>query len=311
MIRIYLSSRNNYDMLEPIFLKNNNLEGYQIYNIDDFSTNEEVEKGKQLCAKYNIPFIPNKKRGLQYAAKTFIEYLDENSIPSKFILWLTHDTFVITENFFTKLNDKVKTGILDDFGMVGFNILGPQCGITTHSKVKSKVCGILGRAPLSKLPGRGEWWRTPDMNLTWETYGTPFAIDAPCDMALMINVKLFKKFIDVSDNYHLFCANDDIAMQFLNNNIYNIVLPEFQVFHDQHMKETVHIPVKSAAAARGGDSKHFGDFGKHFDYWFEKWGWHRDNRASFELVADQYEGTIIHKLFYYDNANGPIKYFNV
>ena len=37
-----------------------------------------------------------------------------------------------------------------------------------------------------------------------------------------MNVKLFREHIKVSNNYHLFCAHDDIAMQYLNKNIYNI-----------------------------------------------------------------------------------------
>ena len=44
----FLSSRNNYDMIENIFLRNVELEDYKLYNIDDKSELEEVEKGKKM-----------------------------------------------------------------------------------------------------------------------------------------------------------------------------------------------------------------------------------------------------------------------
>ena len=43
-IAIYLSSRNNYDMLESVFLKHVDLGGFQLYNIDDASEPEEISK---------------------------------------------------------------------------------------------------------------------------------------------------------------------------------------------------------------------------------------------------------------------------
>ena len=66
-IALYLSSRNNYDMIENVFLKNVDLEGYKLYNIDDHSEPSEIEKGIKICERNNITFIKNKDRGLQWA----------------------------------------------------------------------------------------------------------------------------------------------------------------------------------------------------------------------------------------------------
>ena len=44
---IYVSSHNNYDMLEGEILKNIDREGFEFINVDDKSCSEEIEKGKR------------------------------------------------------------------------------------------------------------------------------------------------------------------------------------------------------------------------------------------------------------------------
>jgi len=276
-VALYLSSRNNYDMIN-VFLKNTNLEGFHLYNIDDCSTEDEIKKGKEICKNNNITFLSNLDRGLQWSVQTMVENTD-----SKFLVWATHDSFPLTENFLSKFDKLVSTDKLDEFGMVGFNIFGPQCGYHTPGDFDKK-CGILGRAPLTKLPGRGGWYRSTDMDLPWNVWGNPCLIDSPVDMFLAINVELFKKYIEVSNNYHLFCAFDDIAMQFLYNNIPIVCLPDFRVWHNQYLKKQANIPVKSASAAKDGDEKHFGHYGPQFKFWEERWGFERDDRNTFENV---------------------------
>ena len=46
---IYVSSRNNYDMLEGEVLKNINREGFEFINLDDKSSEAEISKGKNSC----------------------------------------------------------------------------------------------------------------------------------------------------------------------------------------------------------------------------------------------------------------------
>ena len=305
-IAIFLSSRNNYDML-PIFLKNNNLEGYKLYNIDDCSKPEEIKKGKEICELNNIPFIENEDRGLQWAWHTIVNEVGDNI---KFVIWCTHDTFPITDNFFSKLDELGTSGKLDDFGIIGFNTFGPQCGVKDIKLVSTESCGILGKAPLMELPGRGGWYRPTDMELPWNIYGKPFAVESPTDMCWMINVNLFKKYIKPSNNFHLFGSPEDVSLQFLYNNIYNIVLPDFAVWHNQHIKEEVKIPVKSARAAKNGDAEHFGHvFPKEF--WKEKWGWERDNRITFENVKEKYKGTLIYEMYHHDSKKGPFRRFDI
>jgi len=311
-IAIYISSRNNYDLLESVFLKNIDLEGYQLFNIDDNSEPDEVEKGKNICEKNNIKFIPNKGRGLQWSAQTMIDSVEDNI---KYIIWTSHDTFTLTPNFFKKIDEKVSTGCLDQFGMVGFNAFGPQCGYSYPSQIKSNTCGILGRAFLMKLPvpdPNKAWYRTPDVDLNWEVWGKfPCTVDAPNSFFEMFNVELFKKYIKPTDGYHLFYAHDDIALQFLNVNVYNIVLPKYLIWHNQYMKQNTSVPVRSSHAAQAGDKKHFGDWNLHIKTFKTRWGWDRQYRSEFEKVSNMYKGTLIYDIHNHDFLNGPFKIFDI
>lgn len=62
---VFVSSRNNYSMLENEVLKNIKLEGFELVNIDDCSIEEELEKGNKICKENNIVFLKNKSRGVQ------------------------------------------------------------------------------------------------------------------------------------------------------------------------------------------------------------------------------------------------------
>jgi len=311
-IAIYISSRNNYSLLES-FLKRNQAElsDYYFVNIDDFSDEAEVIKGQQICSDYGIPFVKNRARGLQYAAATMIIHLEEVGEEAKYIVWMTHDSHVMTPNFFKTFERLVAEDKLSSFGTVGFNIMGPQCGINKESAAVTNQCGILGRAPLAKLPGRGGWYRRSDMKLSWDIWGgnNAIAVESVVDMMVGINVELFKRHITVSDQYHLFCAFDDICMQFLNKGVYNVALPSLQVWHDQGIKSGK-VPIKSASAAKRGDSKHFGDYGPHLKRWKSTWGWERDAvRQTFP--AERYPDGLIREFYDLDYTNGPLKTFKL
>ena len=70
-ITIYLSSRNNYSLLEEFIQRNPKLSNYYFVNVDDHSEPEQQKLGKHICEKHGIPFVINRARGLQNAA-TFV-----------------------------------------------------------------------------------------------------------------------------------------------------------------------------------------------------------------------------------------------
>ena len=103
---IYVSSRNNYDMLDGEVLRNINPDGFEIINIDDKSSSDEIKKGKWICDENYILFLDNKSRGVQWATQTLIDYVSENRPECKWIFCFQHDCYPITEDFFSRFSKK-------------------------------------------------------------------------------------------------------------------------------------------------------------------------------------------------------------
>ena len=120
-IIIYVSSRNNYDMLSGEVLKNINTEGFEFINVDDNSSEDEITKGKQICKDNDIVFLENKSRGVQMATQTLIDFINDNRPNCKWVICFQHDCYPITENFFSRINKLIHDDKLDDFGTLGFN----------------------------------------------------------------------------------------------------------------------------------------------------------------------------------------------
>ncbi len=120
---------------------------------------------------------------------------------------------------------------------------------------------------------------------------------------------MYEKYIIPTDQYHFFHAWDDVAFQFLNNNIYNICLPNFGIFHDQFRKLEFDIPRNSP---RGGDRREYywGKWG-HLDVWKERWGFDYEDRNTFDVVKDQYRDTLLYKFYFHNPANGPLRSFDI
>ena len=56
-LAIFISSKNNYEMLENEVLKNNDFENFELINVDDSSNKDQYELGIKICKKYNIKFL--------------------------------------------------------------------------------------------------------------------------------------------------------------------------------------------------------------------------------------------------------------
>ena len=111
-IIIYVSSRNNYDMLSGEVLKNINTEGFEFINVDDKSSNEEIEKGKKICQDNDIVFLENTLRGVQWATQTLIDFINENRPECKWIFCFQHDNYPISENFFSRINKLISDDLV-------------------------------------------------------------------------------------------------------------------------------------------------------------------------------------------------------
>lgn len=319
-ILIYCSSRNNYEMLEKEIIPNYNLKNieYDFINIDDNSSEEQFKLGNQICKDNNVKMIKNNGRGLFKALQTVVDYIEENNLNYSHVVWVSHDTYPLTNDFFDKLNDLAELGKLDKFGCIGFNTIWKKYTCSEEDFVKKNLegnyCGVLGRAVLTPVPGAG-WYRPSDIPLAKKSWGFNVAVESIVDMVMMFNIKNYKKFIECDPAYHHFCWGDDICLQFLKNNVYNVTLFDFYIYHDQNIKKKYKIPVNSATAAKKGDNYYFCDYGDHLNHWNKKWGfdreWQKKKNNIICEVQKLHGDSLIESFSMHDVSLGPLKTFNI
>lgn len=315
-IVVYISSRNNYAMLEGEVCKNVNLEGITLINIDDGSEEDQINLGMEICKKRNFPFLKNSGKGLHAATKTAVEYVKQNYPDCKFVYWLTHDCYPLTSNMFSKLSNLISAGKLDQFGVVGFNTIWKKFTMTEEqfksSSAEGKYCGVMGRAVLTSVPGSG-WYRPSDFSMPWETWGKNIAVESVADMNLMINVDAYSKFVECDEWFHHFCWADDLCLQFLSKNVYNVTLSDFYVYHDQDLKTKYKIPTNSYHAAQSGNQYHFSSHDRHYARWIEKWGfdrnWQKELKQINPEIVEKNKSNLLHDFMIHDYTLGPMKTF--
>lgn len=317
-ILIYCSSRNNYEMLKGEIFENVDFEGFDFVNVDDNSSDEQITLGQNICKSIDIPFLKNKGRGLAAALQTIVDYAKNSEKKYKFIVWLTHDCYPITQNFFSKLSKLIEDKKLDRFGCVGFNTVWKKfiCSESEFKKrnLEGRFCAVMGRAVLTPVPGAG-WYRPSDFKMDWEQWGKNIAVDSIVDMLMMFNLEKYDSYIEFDENFHHFCWGDDICLQFLKNNVPNVTLSNFYVYHDQNLKIKYNIPTNSYRAAKSGNTYFFCSHDRHYARWEEKWGFERTWQTQLSKlpkeVSEIYEGNLCQEFINHDYKKGPLKYFDL
>tara|TARA_R110002051_G_scaffold70301_1_gene126301 strand:- start:129 stop:1094 length:966 start_codon:yes stop_codon:yes gene_type:complete len=315
-IIIYVSSRNNYDMLSGEVLKNINTEGFEFINVDDKSSPEEIEKGREICKENDIVFLENESRGVQFATETLVKFIKASRPECKWIFCFQHDCYPITENFFTRISKLIDDGKLDEFGTLGFNRI--DMGKYTHRSYQdwqsgNKPLGSIGLAHLSVLnrvkrvmePTRNKWLEDND---NWKN---PFSIEITAWTAIGINVNKWSEFIEPTDEYHFHLWAPDVSIQFLYNNFHNVVLPDLYIMNRQELKEKYGINVNSAKGSQEGNEYHFGHYHPSHTAWKKRWGWEYDNPSTIPDVRESYGGTLIGEFISHDTRSGPLKTFDL
>ena len=313
---IYVSSRNNYDMLEGEVLKNINTEGFEFVNVDDKSSPEEILKGKSICSKYGVQFLENKSRGVQMATQTLIDWINKNRPNCKWIFCFQHDNYPISSKFFSKISEYIQNDKLNNFGILGFNVLD-RGNYTLNSfdlfQQGLAPLGMIGMWHLSVSDQTKRWLCTKKQNtlLKNSIWKTPFIVEFPMWAAVGINIKNWNEYITPTTQYHFHLWLPDIAMQFNYNNKPCLIIPSLYCFNDQSLKLKYDINENSAQGAMRGNEYHFGKY-SNFNAWYDRWGWHYENvYKNFEQIKENYKGTLIWDFYHHDISSGPLKSFEI
>ena len=309
-IIIYVSSKNNYDMFGEEVLKNINTEGFEIINIDDNSSEQEIKKGKQICKDNDIVFLENKSVGVQMATQTLVDFINENRPDCKWIFCFQHDNYPISENFFGRISKLINDNKLNDFGALGFNVIdmGKYCGNAfIDFQNHKKPFGMLGLCHLSIHNESGRWLSPHHNQLAIRNrkkWDDPFIIEMPMWAAVGINVQKWNEVIEPTDEYQFHLWFPDIMMQFNYHNSPCLILPNLYCINRQELKEKYDIPVKSTV----GNEHYFGEYGPHLKVFKERWGWdYRNVKFDFEQIKENYKDTLLLDYFNHDVNMGPLK----
>jgi len=309
-IGIVFTSRNNYSLLD-FWLSSVDTEGFDVLNIDEDSSLENKEEGKQICKKYNAAYMDREGRGMSHNILTACNYYQERNID--WVLWFSHDSFPATDKFFSKVNQIVSTEKFDNFGVIGFN--------GHHHSEAIKLCEQ--GSPQINHTGRtcfwGDgWYRNkkhysgsrPDYSK--DGFNVPFSVESVCWFAAMVNVDMYKKCVIPTDDFHLFISWDDIAFQFLSKNVYNICIPSLDIIHNRDVKVSRGYTLKSPSD-NGKREFYYGKWG-HLERWANKWGFPYEtfkDRKSHHHNIEKYKGTLIWDHYNHDPENGPLKTFDI
>lgn len=312
---IYVSSHNNYDMLEGEVL-NIDFEGFEFINVDDASSDEEITKGKSICEKHGVVYLQNKGRGVQMATQTLIDFVNENRPECKYILCFQHDVIPISKDFFKTISTYISQGKLDYFGGIGFNVL--DNGKYTKDSYKrfkqgDNVLGMIGLSHLS-VADASKRWMSPGHNkraleLNLDKWGSPFIIEFPAWMCVGINVNAWNEVVVPTEEYQFHLWFPDVAMQLNKGNKPLLIIPSLYCLNQQEVKSKYGISENSAHGAKRGEAYHFGEY-SNFKAWKQRWGWDYEN-AKNTFPSKKYEGTLLYEYYKHNNDNGPLRNYNL
>ena len=306
-VGILFTSRNNYELLDN-WIKTVDTEDCKILSIDEDSTEDNKEIGKEICRRNGVVYMDREERGMQNNIVTACNYFKPLDV--KWLIWFQHDCFPLNDRFFNKFSNLTLSGELDKFGVIGFNAYHKQLA---HQRYDDGIRELndTARTPLEIGDfwyRRKEWWPKARVDYT-KGFDKPFAVESVAWYSAAVSIDMYMENIIPTDDYHFFHAWDDIAFQFLYKNIYNVCLPDFDIKHHQQTKKKFGVPTNSP---RAGDKRehYYGKWGM-LEVWKERWGFDYMDRNTFESVKEQYEGTLLWDFYHHDPAEGPLESFDI
>ncbi len=324
-VGIFMTSRNNYDYMDKVWVEKTLIEcdvnNIKVLNIDEDSTDEEKQKGRDMCKRRGITYMDREEPGMHHNIDTAIRFFGKDI---KYLIWFQHDCWPIQKDFFYRLNELVSQNKLLEFGLITFNTIaqnmfkhdGQFDVIMKEFKDGKKPLGVLTRCHLEsvatgdlyycgyKVPNR---IRKP---ISKKLFSKPFACAEANFFAQGVNVEMYKKHIDINRPFYYFKSWDDISLQFLLHNIYNLALPGLYTEHRPDSKRKFDLPYLSIKPVNKGNTKYHNSSGHNPKEWIKYWGWDMAKPKTFEKVKNKYKGTLLYKFYKYDYTKGPMRSFD-
>ena len=314
---VVLTSKNNYKLLDKLWLPNSSISSVPVINVDVGSSAENIRRGKDLCAKHDIIFVELGDPSMQHCMAAACERA--KSLGAKFIIYFHQDSWPYRPEFWAEFDCFVGSGLVDRFGTIGFNCLSTDALRNYHSDIKKlkrgkTPIGIIGRTTKG-LHWIGGFQTKKIKAIPVAKYRSPFAVEITAYFAIAININLFESLIVPDRSFGLFFAFDDLSYQFLERNTYNLVLPNWYILHRPDLKPSIGMPrsitKEAVSEAMSGKVKIAPKWGDHQEAWYNKWGWYWKYPKTISKAIGKYTGTLIHRFYYHDNYRGPLKVFKL
>ncbi|HAI39496.1 MAG TPA: hypothetical protein DCM40_16005, partial [Maribacter sp.] len=236
-----------------------------------------------------------------------IQHIEENNLDIEWLLWFSHDCYLIGDDFLTNLEKKLEDNprFEDEVGMIGF------CDYNQIEVGKP----LHGRGELVKginEIGNG-WYQDLPKEYSESEY---FVVEAPNDNGLLVNIKLWKKYIKPDNDFVLFFWGDDICAQFALNGIASITIPSLEMA-DLYRDKPAFGVTRSLSSNPRFHTENYANDPNNPPWernWYKKYKFKRaiiehwstnPIRKEFLEASDMYKGSIQEKIFNWHINDGP------
>tara|TARA_R110000824_G_scaffold49838_10_gene139662 strand:+ start:2023 stop:2988 length:966 start_codon:yes stop_codon:yes gene_type:complete len=308
-IAFLFNTRNNYQLFDEIFFKFSSVDfsNYYFFNVDLDSTSEQKELAKGILDRHDIinldadPEDPH-IYSAYWSVQKCNEYIDDNNLDVDWVMWFSHDCHLIGDDFLANLEAKLESNsrFINEVGVIGF------CDYNQREVGKP----LYGRGDLigeihSASKHQGWYDDLPQEYLNSEY----FIVECPNDNGVLINKKLWQKYIVPDYNFVLFLWVPDLCAQFGLHGISSITIPSLEMADLYRMKPQFGV----SRSITDDPLFHIDSYGERpwVNFWIEKYGFQAGFaakdvvRPQFNSLKERYGGSVQEQIFNWKISDGP------
>jgi len=309
-----------HNLLKDLIYKFNipSFDDVVVLNVDIDSEPSAMEYGEKICKDLNINYIHSslKLHSHQESIELADNYLQENNIDVDWILYIQHDCVFLEKDFWDQANDIINNNndwLKEKVGMFGGSTYVWTSAPYSRAKTLSKHENKITRAKSGTLSGRGVFIKDIHENPYYRWYRQlpnsyyevdHFVVEVPNWNFTFFNRKLYREHITPDPIMKQDLWADDLAHQFLLNNVFNITFPHLVASTDHGLKRgivhnTDNLFIRNK---RSGMNPHKRFLEKNGFGWIRN---HKEIESKFKLIENKYENPIQSKLLQIKISDGP------